>query len=196
MQLSAVQSLHDHHYIHYDIKPGNFMLYIDNLCLTIFLIDFSLAQLFCNPATYLHIPFIMNHSIVSTLPFASINAQQGYAQSCHNDLESLTYMIIYSALGDLPWTSNSTGNNEEAVLCKKTLITMKELCEDLPASFCKFITYVCSLGFNEKPDYQYLHSILLQCLETMTNQPIKVPPSLPMCPHVSVSHALIFTCQV
>jgi hypothetical protein len=78
------------------------MLRVDNLRPTIFLIDFSLAWLFHNPATYLHIPFTTNHSIIGTLPFASINSQQGYAQSHHYDLESLTYTIIYSALGDLP----------------------------------------------------------------------------------------------
>jgi hypothetical protein len=78
------------------------MLCIDNLSPTIFLIDFSLAQLFHNPTTYLHIPFTMNHLIIGILLFTSINAQQGYAQLHHNNLESLAYMIIYSALGDLP----------------------------------------------------------------------------------------------
>ena len=39
----------------------------------------------------------------------------------------------------------------------------------------------CSLGFDEKPDYEHLYAILLQCseTETETNQPRKVPPSTP-----------------
>jgi hypothetical protein len=57
------------------------------------------------------------------------------------------------ALGDLPWISHSAGNNEKVVLCMKTLITAEELCEGLPTPFCKFVTYVRSLGFDEKPDY-------------------------------------------
>ena len=70
---------------------------------TIFLIDFGLAHLFRNPATYLHIPYSTNHSLVGTLPFTPINCQRGNAQSRRDDLESLAYTIIYSARGGLPW---------------------------------------------------------------------------------------------
>jgi serine/threonine protein kinase len=78
------------------------MIRTDNPLPTLFLIDFGLARLFCNPTTYLHIPFTTNHSIIGTLPFTSINGQQGYAQSHCDDLESLAYTTIYSALGELP----------------------------------------------------------------------------------------------
>jgi hypothetical protein len=162
---------------------------------TLFLIDFGLARLFRNPGTYLHIPFTTNHSIIGTLPFASVNGQQGYAQSRCDDLESLAYTIIYSALGNLPWTTNTAGNNKHAILQKKTSITAEELCEGLPTPFCKFVTYVRSLGFDQKPDYQYLHSILLQCSEAETNQPIKAPP-LNLSPQVSIDPEPIFTGRV
>ncbi len=163
----------------------------DDLNPTLFLINFGLAQLFRNPATYLHTSFTTNHSVIGTLPFTSINGQQGYTQSRCNNLESLAYTIIYSALGDLPWSSNSAGNHEKAILQKKTSIMVEELCKGLPTSFCKFITYVYSLGFDQKLDYQYLHSILLQCLEAETNQPIKAPP-LYLC-QVSIDHEPIST---
>jgi len=119
------------------------------------------------------------------------NGQQGYTQLHHNDLESLAYTIIYSALSNLPWSSNSAGNHKKAILQKKTSIMVEKLCKGLPTPFCKFITYVHSLGFDQKPDYQYLHSILLQCLEAETNQPIKAPP-LYLC-QVSVDHEPIST---
>ena len=125
---------------------------------TIFLIDFGLARLFRNPATYLHIPYSTDHSIVGTLPFTSVDGQRGNAQSCRDDLESLAYTIICLAHGDLPWTASS---DQEAILQKKSSTTAEELCEGLPPSFCKFVTYVRSLGFDKKPDYQYLHSVLL-----------------------------------
>jgi serine/threonine protein kinase len=152
------------------------MIRVDDPHPILFLIDFGLAGLFRNPATYLHAPFTTNHSIIGTLLFTSINGQQGYSQSRRDDLESLAYTIIYSALGDLPWTANSAGNDEKAILRTKTSITAEELCEGLPAPFCNFVTYVRSLGFDQKPDYQYLHSILSQCSEVETNQPIEAPP--------------------
>jgi hypothetical protein len=170
------------------------MIRADNVPPTLYLIDFGLAQLFRNPATYLHVPFTTDHSIIGTLSFASINSQQGNSQSRRDDLESLAYTIIYSALGELPWTSDFPGN-EEAVIRKKASITVEELCEGLPAPFCKFVTHVRSLGFNKKPDYQFLHSILLECSKIVADQPIEALP-LYMCPHVSVDHGPISTGRV
>jgi hypothetical protein len=83
-------------------------------------------------------------------------------------------------------------NNKEEVLHKKSSIMAEELCKGLPTSFFKFVTYVHSLGFDKKPDYQYLYSVLSQCLETMSDLPIKVLP-LHISPNVNVDHAPILT---
>ncbi|KAH9008400.1 hypothetical protein EDB84DRAFT_1572066 [Lactarius hengduanensis] len=107
----------------------------------------------------------------------SINGQQGHAQSCRDDLESLVYTIIFSAHGDLPWTATSAYSNQKAVLQKKQSVTAEELHEGLPTPFCNFVTYVHSLGFDEKPDYQYLHSILSQCSAAEADHPGKALPS-------------------
>lgn len=143
---------------------------------TVFLIDFGLARLYCNPTTFLHIPLTTNHTAIGTLPFASINSQRGDSQSRRDDLESLAYTIIYSVLGKLPWTGNSVRINKKAVLEKKISIMAGELCKGLPAPFCKFLTHVHSLGFKGKPDYQLLHSILSECSEAVTEQHSKAAP--------------------
>jgi hypothetical protein len=152
------------------------MVRLDNLHPTVFLINFGLAQLFCNPAMYLHNPDSTDQPVVGTLPFTSIAGHRGFAQSCRDDLESLVYTIIYSARGDLPWTTispNGADSNQEAVLQKKKSITVEELCKGLPAPFCKFVSYVHSLVFDKKPDYKYLHSILLLCSATETGHSSK-----------------------
>ena len=171
-QLSVVESLHMRHYIHRDIKPGNFMIRVDD-DRAVFLVDFGLARQFRNPATYLHIPYTADHPIIGTLPFTSINGQKRRAQSRRDDLESLAYTIIFSARGDLPWANLS---DQEAVLLKKLSTTSEELCAGLPTPFCKFIDHVRSLGFNEKPDYDYLYSILLECSQSETDLPGKALP--------------------
>ena len=178
-QLAAIELLHTQHYIHHDIKPTNFMILVDHPSPNTFLIDFSLAQQFHNPKTYLHIPYSTHYLIVGTLPFSSINRQQGHAQSHRNDLESLAYTIIYSACGKLPWTSL---HDHEAILQKKSLITTEDLCQGLPTPFCNSVTYVRSLGFDKKPDYPYLHSIILLCSINETDKPSKTPPTI----HISV----------
>jgi len=153
----------------------------DNVTPTIFLIDFGLARHFHNPTTYLHTLFTMTHLVIGTLPFTSVNGQQGHTQSCHDDLESLAYTIIFLAHGELPWSSISICRDHKAVLQIKVLIMAEELCKGLPPPFSKFVIHVRSLGFDEKPDYEHLHAILLQCseTETETNQPSKAPPSTP-----------------
>jgi len=164
-------SLHTQHYIHCDIKPENFMVRADDLHPTVFLIDFGLARLFRNPATCLHIPYSTDQSVVGTLPFTSVNGQQGHTQSRRDDLESLAYTIICSARSDLPWTTTSAYSSQKAVLQKKKSVTAEELCEGLPTPFHKFVTYVHSLGFDAKPDYQYLHSIISQCSAAEADHP-------------------------
>ncbi|KAH9992995.1 hypothetical protein BJV74DRAFT_795686 [Russula compacta] len=127
--------------------------------------------------------------------FLYATQMQGNAQSHCNDLESLAHTIIYLALGDLPWTRNDIGSDKEAILQKKTSITTEELCDSLPVPFCRFVTHVHSLGFNKKLDYEYLHSILSQCLESMANQLVEVLPSN-LCSNISADHLPIFTGQV
>jgi hypothetical protein len=147
-----------------------------------------LDRLFHNPATYLHTPYTTKHSVVGTLPFTSINGQQGHAQSHRDDLESLAYTITFLARSHLPWTAISVCKNHDkkAVLRKKMTVTTEELCEGLPPPFSKFVVHVHSLGFNEKPDYQYLHSILLQCSEIET-EPTEAPPSSPCISFTPIS---------
>jgi hypothetical protein len=156
------------------------MVQVDNLHPTVFLIDFGLAQLFCNPATYLHNPDSTYQPVVGTLPFTSIASQRGFSQSCCDDLESLAYTIIYSARGDLPWTvsADSVDSDHRVDLQKKMSITTEELCEGLPAPFCEFVSYVRSLSFDQKLDYDFLHSILLLCSAAETGHQSKALPLL------------------
>jgi len=120
----------------------------------------------------------------------SINGQQGYMQSCCDNMESLIYTIIYAARGDLPWTGSSVHSNHKAVLQMKLLTTIEELCKGLPTFFHNFISHVCSLNFDRKLDYQYLHSILLW----VSNSETEIDPPSSVLPPTH-SHSLLSACS-
>ena len=186
-----IESLHNQHHIHYDIKPGNFIISVDSPSPVSFLIDFGLAQQYRDPATYQHTLYNPYDEVVSTPAFSSTMCQKGATQSCHDNLESFTYTIIYSACGDLPWSSC---HNPKAILVKKLGTPLNELCQGLPNHFCDFLHYTQQLDFDKKPDYQLLHSILMWCLEIETNLPVEVPSSV----HVPVGaeRTPVVGCQV
>ena len=50
-----------------------------------------------------HVKFSVTKHIVGTPRFCSINAMRGVEQSRRDDLESLSYLILYFLEGTLPW---------------------------------------------------------------------------------------------
>lgn len=122
---------------------------ISKLSSQVFLINFGLAQLFCNPSTCWHIPPISELKTVGTIVFSSINSHVGQVQSCCNDLKSLMYSIVYLCHGFLPWQDiikqGSVEQYKAAVLKKQTTLA-KTLCQGLPLPFIAFTQYIQSLG--------------------------------------------------
>lgn len=163
-KLSILESLHDRHYVHLDVKPDNFALGIGELSNQVFLIDFGLAQLFRNPATRSH---IVQSSVIGTVRYSSINCHLGLAPSRRDDLESLVYVIVYLAKGSLPWQgviAQPGQIHQDEVLRVKQATTVKALCKGLPQPFVDFVEHIRCLGFRDKPDYKFLHSILKKCV--------------------------------
>jgi len=173
-KLSVLKSLHDHHYVHLDIKPDNFMIGTGDMSSRVFLIDFGLSRLFRNPATHKHITQVKGLDITGTVRYSSVNSHLGLTQSRRDDLESLAYIIVYLVKGRLPWQGIAVGPGQvhhEEVLKLKQVATAKTLCKGLPQPFIKFFQYIRSLGFEDKPDYRYLHSLLAQCIESLNQTP-------------------------
>ena len=63
----------------------------------------------------------------------------------------------------------------------KKIASSKTLCQGLPAPFVAFTQYIQSLGFDEKLQYDYLHTLLMQCSAHGSNNvvlnPITISPS-------------------
>ncbi len=173
-QLSVLKSLHDHHYIHLDVKPDNFMIGTGDMLSWAFLIDFGLTWLFCNLVTHKHIMQVKGLDIIGTICYLLINNHLGLTQLWCNDLESLAYVIVYLVKGWLPWqgiTARPSQVHHDEVLKLKQMTMAKTLCKGLPQPFINFIQHVWSLSFEEKPDYWYLHSLLVQCILSLNQMP-------------------------
>ena len=126
-----------------------------SICL-VHLINFIFARWFCDPRTFLHIPYQKNQSLVGTACYASMNALLDIRLTRRDDLESLAYVLIYFMHGLLPWQSMKSTTE---LLDMRIAITPSTLCKGLPAEFEIFLNYARSLEFKQKPDYQYLRGL-------------------------------------
>ncbi|KAH9024992.1 hypothetical protein EDB83DRAFT_2320023 [Lactarius deliciosus] len=62
-----------------------------------------------------------------------------------------------------------------ASVLEKKITSINTLCQGLPAPFLAFTKHIQSLGFNEKPQYDYLRSLLVQCLAHRSNEGVSNP---------------------
>jgi hypothetical protein len=97
--------------------------------------------------------------LIGTARFASINAHLGQEQGRRDDLESIGYLLVYLAKGELPWQSISAKI--------KDMTSTEELCSDLPDEFCHYLNSVKDLEFIERPDYSSLILLFTNLLNTM-----------------------------
>ena len=163
--LERLEYIHSKNYIHRDIKPHNFLVSLKNES-QIYLIDFGLAKKYKSERGN-HVKFAMTKHITGTPRFCSINAMRGVEQSRRDDLESLSYLILYFLNGSLPWQGLKITSRpqrfKEITRLKKNL-KVESLSEKIPQEIILFHKYTRKLGFTENPKYEYMkklfHSVL------------------------------------
>lgn len=159
--LDQLALLHCCGYIHRDIKPENFLMGIGNNNRHVYLIDLGLAKAFKTKA---HIKEVTGKNLVGTARYSSINSHKGTELSRRDDLESLAYLLIYFAKGELPWQGIKAKTKTEKyqlIGAKKQQTPISELCQGAPAPLADFLKYVKSLKFKERPNYYYLRSLFV-----------------------------------
>ena len=96
-----------------------------------------------------------------TARYASMNALSGLQLSRRDDLESLSYMILYFLLKKLPWQGITAKNLEKRykkIYDKKAELEKWDKFKELPTQIQNFVKYCRSLGFSQDPDYKLMKS--------------------------------------
>lgn len=154
--IKSIEFVHSRRVIHRDIKPQNFALGPNSLDHFIYILDFGLAQNFMDK-DFKHILNKNNKGFAGTARFASIKTHEKFEQSRKDDLESLSYVLIYFLRGNLPWQNlklKGEGQNKYQLIYKKKLLTNPEqLCQGLPIEFKLMLEHSRSIDFEDKPDY-------------------------------------------
>jgi serine/threonine protein kinase len=148
------------------LKPENILFGLHPYSDTLHIIDFGLAKQYRDPHTHIHNKYRTDLSPIGTARYASINAQSGFELSRRDDLESLSYILIYFLRGSLPWQDlpGSTKMKQGLMLQMKKTITPHILCQGLPVEFELILKHARKLRFEQRPNYQYLHGLVRQLL--------------------------------
>lgn len=160
--------MHNKFYIHRDVKPENFMNGRKEYKDVLYLIDFGLCKRYKDPKTGEHVKYINNRRLNGTARYASIHALEGYESSRRDDLEGLCYVLVYFLNGHLPWGRIKNKNKQERyklILNMKKKINAENLVGDKNnIEFIEFVKYCRKLKFEEKPDYDYLRGLMINCI--------------------------------
>jgi serine/threonine protein kinase len=157
--LCRIEMIHTKCYIHRDVKPDNFLIGRGSRRNLTYVIDFGLAKLYRDPRTHRHIPYKEGKNLTGTARYASINAHMGIEQSRRDDLESIGYVLMYFLRGSLPWQglkAETKRQKYDKILEKKVSTSTAVLCKTFPIEFRSYFDHVKALGFDDRPDYDYL----------------------------------------
>jgi len=161
--LERIEYVHSKNFIHRDIKPANFVMGLDMRKLNqVYIIDFGLAKKYRDPKTRQHISCVEHKNLAGTARFASLNAHLGIEQSRRDDLESLGFMLVFFAVGKLPWQGVKANSREafnNKIMQMKLNTPIEILCKQLPSVFDTYLNYCRALVFDEKPAYSVLKQL-------------------------------------
>uniref|UniRef100_A0A8C4T5I3 Serine/threonine-protein kinase VRK1 n=1 Tax=Erpetoichthys calabaricus TaxID=27687 RepID=A0A8C4T5I3_ERPCA len=169
--LDTLEYIHEHEYVHADIKASNLLLDYKNPN-QVYLVDYGLAYRYSPDGVHKEYKEDPKRCHDGTIEFTSIDAHCGVYPSRRSDLEILGYCMIQWLCGKLPWEKNLKDPcyvRDYKVKSRENLSVFMEECfseGDKPNELIKYMQEVRSLEYNDKPSYQKLRNILLEGLKS------------------------------
>jgi len=159
--LKILETIHNCGILHRDIKLQNFLVGYEDPT-RFYICDFGLSDYYINPTDQTHILETKGHSRYGTVRYASLNNHKGVEQSRRDDLESLGFVLLYAARGNLPWQTIRDEDRRQKwskVFEMKSGTKLTDLCERLPKVFVTYMEEVRKLEFKQRPDYDHLRKM-------------------------------------
>jgi serine/threonine protein kinase len=183
----AMQSLHEHGYLHRDVKPSNFALGLQPGSIsTCYTIDFGLARRYRDEKGA-HREARPNPGFRGTARYASLNAHRNLELSRRDDLWSIFFIVFEFTVGVLPWAGLS-GRDEIGAAKEQWLVDAADdsgpspICT-LPHPLPSMFEALQKLDYADEPDYDALVRLFDHAgpSEPMSD-PSCDPPSDPITP--------------
>uniref|UniRef100_A0A8C5IKX7 Serine/threonine-protein kinase VRK1 n=1 Tax=Junco hyemalis TaxID=40217 RepID=A0A8C5IKX7_JUNHY len=170
--LDILEYVHEHEYVHADIKASNLLLSYKNPN-QVYLVDYGLAHRYCPEGVHKVYKENPKRCHDGTVEYTSIDAHKGVAPSRRGDLEILGYCMIHWLSGHLPWEDNLKDPNfvrDSKIRCRDNISILMDKCfpgKNKPDEIAKYMEKVKVLSYEEKPVYQHFREILLQGLKAI-----------------------------
>ncbi|XP_030905348.1 serine/threonine-protein kinase VRK1 [Melopsittacus undulatus] len=169
--LDILEYVHEHEYVHGDIKASNLLLSYKNPN-QVYLVDYGLAYRYCPEGVHKVYKEDPKRCHDGTIEYTSIDAHKGVAPSRRGDLEILGYCMIHWISGHLPWEDNLKDPDfvrDSKIGCRDISVLMDKCFPDKnkPNEIAKYMEKVKLLSYEEKPVYQHFREILLQGLKAI-----------------------------
>ena len=132
--LSLLEYFNSQGFIHRDLSPNNFVFGVNEEWNKLYLIDFGLAQSYLQNDGE-HIPFREGVGFFGTPRFAGRWSLAGLEQCRREDLESLSYILIYLLKGALPWDEKMQKCDFLDLACVKGHTDTNDLIGESPKEF-------------------------------------------------------------
>ncbi|XP_055719930.1 serine/threonine-protein kinase VRK1-like isoform X2 [Salvelinus fontinalis] len=163
--LDILEYIHEHEYVHADIKASNLLLSHDNPN-QVYLVDYGLAYRYSPEGILKEYKEDPKRCHDGTIEFTSIDAHKGVSPCRRSDLEILWYCMVQWLCSKLPWEDklqDSLYVRDSKLRCRDNVSEFMSKCfssQDKPDELQKFMEEVKTLGYTDKPAYQKLRSIL------------------------------------